>query len=829
MAGAEDSFTNIDELQLARPGAVELARGTVLAGRYEIEATLGRGGAGVVLRAHDRELREAVAIKVLRPDLGHASRWIERLAREVKLARQLRHPNVCRVFDFEKADGHVFIVMELATGGTLRREIDDGVLAKRPLEARVADARAVAAGLAAIHEAGIAHRDVTPQNVLRMADGRLVVSDFGLATEVSQTTTSIHGGTLAYMAPELVRGQRASFTSDVWALGVVVHEIVFGQRPDWSRPVGGSLVAPIDGRTLSRGERVAFSVCRACTAELPSQRPRSARQVEEWLGGQRPVEGNGGLARRALVGLGLVGAALVGARALVGHGPRSAGHATAAAAGQPPVIAVEPGGRDLSAASRVIATVEGGIQCLLALSDHRTLRYVGGSPAKAMDLDTRSGEQRPSPLAPEAFRNGCPQVSPDGKRVLYQGYLPDGSAQAFVSERPDGSEAVPIVHTADPSMSSEPKWTLDGASFIYDADVRRAGAFSMVTRRATILPEPTREAYAGSFKFVTAGRVFVSAYLTAHGETELAGFSWPSLVEDAHVRVASAMLDLVGDGDRYLFSSRRWMSHDARLAELDVARGRARELGGIPGQIIREPTPIETGIAFRSTTFAADIWTRNARGELEQLTHDIPYSEVTSCGDGYLAAEPMDDGLSLVLLDRAGQLVRRVSHGKDDHSPSCGPGGSPLYFIRGGEGESLYRCDEPTSCRPLAKGSPFDSVAASPDGKRLLFYKVGNAGPVTSWISSDGGPAHDIALSDTICHPGWSSKDRIWISRRKARGFVWTEVDVDTGRETGRSVAGTRNCSDGGSDPASPVAARVQIRTKIVSQIRLLPTSELAR
>src|SRR5258708_31880202 len=97
---------------------MELWRGTGLAGCYESEATRGCGGAGLVLRAQDRELREAVAIKVLRPDLGNVARWIERLAREVKLARQLRHPNVCRVFDFEKADGHVFIVMELAPGGT---------------------------------------------------------------------------------------------------------------------------------------------------------------------------------------------------------------------------------------------------------------------------------------------------------------------------------------------------------------------------------------------------------------------------------------------------------------------------------------------------------------------------------------------------------------------------------------------------------------------------------------------------------------------------------------------------------------------------------------
>src|SRR6185437_8259180 len=103
----------------------------------------------------------------------------------------------------------------------------------RPLDERLADARAIAVGVAAIHAAGIVHRDLSTQNVLRMADGRLVVSDFGLVTDSFDATTSIHGGTVAYMAPEVVRGGRATFASDVWSLGAVIHEVVFGERLQW--------------------------------------------------------------------------------------------------------------------------------------------------------------------------------------------------------------------------------------------------------------------------------------------------------------------------------------------------------------------------------------------------------------------------------------------------------------------------------------------------------------------------------------------------------------------------------------------------------------------
>ena len=138
-----------------------MRHGMVLAGRYAIEKIIGRGGSGVVVRAHDRDLNEVVAIKIVRAELAGQRMWAARLAREVRLARQIQHPHVCRVFDFQQADGRVFLVMELAEGGTLRDEIRSGAAAARPLAERIADARAVASALDAIHAAGIVHRDLT--------------------------------------------------------------------------------------------------------------------------------------------------------------------------------------------------------------------------------------------------------------------------------------------------------------------------------------------------------------------------------------------------------------------------------------------------------------------------------------------------------------------------------------------------------------------------------------------------------------------------------------------------------------------------------------------
>lgn len=821
MAGADDSYTNIDELQMARSAAVELQRGTVLAGRYEIEATLGRGGAGLVLRAQDRELREAVAIKVLRPDLGNAARWNDRLAREVKLARQLRHPNVCRVFDFEKAEGHVFIVMELAKGGSLRRELDDGTLLARTLEARLADARAVAAGLAAIHDAGIAHRDVTPQNVLRMGDGRVVVSDFGLATEISQTTTSIHGGTIAYMAPEVVRGQRASFASDVWALGVLIHEIVFGARPTWSKPVGGTLVAPGGGRTLPRGERLAFAVCRACTAEDPAKRPRSARDVEEWLAGHRPVHSR---IRHGILAASLLALALsVTAVELIFRSQQLVRPSLGAPPIDPLMLPIAPGAADWTQTSTVLASINAEVGCLVALPDRQTLRYVWGSPARAVDLDTRSGKERPAPLLPEAFQKGCPDVSPSGQ-VLFQGHLSDGSPHAFVSPRSDGGNATPTIAIAEPSLSSEPKWTSDGTSFVFEADLRHAGAFSTTTRQVTILPEPTRSAYLSIFKFVTDRRIFLNAILVGKPGTELVGFDWPSLKEVTRFRLPGLSLDVKSFGNDILVSLRRQNNGHAVLVDVDPSGLRAREFGSIAHQSIRDPVFVENGLAFRSWRASADIWTRGLSGAFKQLSHDGAFVEAFSCGDGLLATEISDSGSAIVRLDRAGRIIAKMTPGPEDHSPSCAIGGTPWFFIRG-EGEALLRCDD-SGCRTLARGA-FNYNVASPDGRRLLLLKIENAGPTISWMPSEGGSIRDLGLSETTCSPGWSSNATVWISRRKSGRFLWTEVDTDTGKETGRTVNGTTNCSNGGNDPSSPVDSQLRIDRRIATQIRLLPRTLL--
>ncbi|MDI1475178.1 serine/threonine-protein kinase [Polyangium sp. y55x31] len=205
--------------------------GQVVAGRYEVVARLGAGGMGAVWRVHDRALDEDVALKVILPDRVGDPAALARFRDEVKIARKITHPNVCRVFDLGESESLTFLTMELAPGSTLRH-----LLAAGPLPpARALDMfQQIVDGVAAAHERGVVHRDLKPENVLVRRDGRCLVADFGLAREPGigvATTTAGGAGTPAYMSPEQLKGEKLDIRSDVFALGILGYELFTGRSP----------------------------------------------------------------------------------------------------------------------------------------------------------------------------------------------------------------------------------------------------------------------------------------------------------------------------------------------------------------------------------------------------------------------------------------------------------------------------------------------------------------------------------------------------------------------------------------------------------------------
>jgi serine/threonine-protein kinase len=219
------------------PGLAGLADGQLFASRYEILGPLGRGGMGMVYRAFDHELGETVAIKVLRPDVARQSGRVEqRFRSEIRLARRVRHRNVCSVYGDGEDRGLLYICMELVEGENLARAARErGGLP--PAEAWSASLQ-VAAGLRAIHEVGVVHRDLKTANLMRDRNGVVRVMDFGIAKQhgaspggATVTATGTLMGTPEYMSPEQLRGEEVDFRSDLYSLGVVVYELFTGALP----------------------------------------------------------------------------------------------------------------------------------------------------------------------------------------------------------------------------------------------------------------------------------------------------------------------------------------------------------------------------------------------------------------------------------------------------------------------------------------------------------------------------------------------------------------------------------------------------------------------
>lgn len=203
--------------------------GMTLAGRYRIVAVLGRGGMGEVYRADDLKLDQPVALKFLPRELATDRERLARLHHEVRIARQVSHPNVCRVHDIGEMDGQAFLTMEYIDGedlGSLLRRIG-----RLPEDKGIEIASQLCSGLAAAHDQGVLHRDLKPQNVMIDGRGRVRITDFGLAGFAEEFHgTEIRAGTPAYQAPEQLAGRAVTAQSDLYALGLVLYEMFTGRR-----------------------------------------------------------------------------------------------------------------------------------------------------------------------------------------------------------------------------------------------------------------------------------------------------------------------------------------------------------------------------------------------------------------------------------------------------------------------------------------------------------------------------------------------------------------------------------------------------------------------
>jgi Tol biopolymer transport system component len=373
-------------------------------GPYAITAAIGAGGMGEVFRARDTRLGRDVAIKVLPPTVAGDPDALARFDREARAVAALNHPNIVALFDIGKEGDTAFVVTELLEGQTLRERISAG-----PIPSRLAleYARSIADALAAAHDRGIVHRDVKPENVFITADGRVKVLDFGLAQvsgasdSASQAETKISTspglvvGTVGYMAPEQVRGQKADSRTDIFAFGLVLYEMLSGtrafsgatnadtmsavlnQEPAELGSVSGTVIAPGIERIVRR-----------CLEKNPAQRFQSARDLSF----------------------------AIEAVSLGGSGAKSAPDL--------PIPARRPKWWPLAAAALIVAAIAGAF----VIGRQMTSRTAAAGPVQRF-------------MIPGAVNTGVPAVaiSPDGKFLIYSnpatGQSAGGSAAFWLQEQ----------------------------------------------------------------------------------------------------------------------------------------------------------------------------------------------------------------------------------------------------------------------------------------------------------------------------------------------------------------------------------------------------------
>ena len=431
-----------------------LSPGTRL-GAYEVVSAIGAGGMGEVYRARDAKLGRDVAIKVLPTSVATDPERLARFEREAQAVASLSHPNIIAVFEFGAHDGQPFVVMELLDGESLRDRLAGGPL---PVRKAVEIATQIARGLAAAHDKNLIHRDLKPENVFLLADGQVKILDFGLAKAVepaaagsgatetiARTSPGTVLGTVGYMAPEQIKGGAVDARTDLFALGLILHEMLSGART-FSRDTAAEVMTAIlreDPPPLQRADLppALDRVVQHALEKNPTERFQTARDVVFALSGT-----TGSTSATGTPGSGAVRAGIM---------PRT------------------PSNRSVVAGAGVAALAIAG-----------AAGWWGGSRGASV-AETRW--ERYTQLTDSAGEETTPRISPDGNSFAYAG-KPGGSWDIYV-QRVGGRK--PVLVAGDPGRHEMwPAFSPNGRTIAFnevDADggVFITGATGESERRLT--------------------------------------------------------------------------------------------------------------------------------------------------------------------------------------------------------------------------------------------------------------------------------------------------------------------------------------------------------
>ena len=726
---------------------------------YKITEKLGEGGMGVVYKAQDTKLDRPVALKFLAPHLLRDQEGRKRFEREAKAAAKLDHPNICTVYEIDEVDGRTFIVMAFLEGRPLSERIGEGPL---KLTEALSIAIQMTEGLEAAHEKGINHRDIKPDNVMLMSGSRGLVKlmDFGLAQLAGSSQFTREGttlGTVNYMSPEQAEGAPTGQATDLWSLGVVLYEMVAGQRPfrgDFDRAIVYSIMnEPPEPLTAVRTgvpkelERIANK----CLAKKPEQRYHHTDEVLGDLQAVRQelepqpsrVATQAAAAKRTSPAL--LGAGAVVLLAVLGLGWWF-GRSSEPSAEAPPQYKLTQPTHDTGLTAQPAISPNG--QLVAYASDRAgegkldiwVQQVSGGEPLRL--TSHRANESQPS-FSPDGsqivFRSGRdgggiyliaalggserllakngqrPRFSPDGQRVAYDTGHPLGESSLYVIPVAGGA---PTNLETNAAWAASPVWSPDGTHILFvGTDDKTLAAFE--TRDWWVAPIDGGEA-----KPTGASRSFSQAAVQSVASARgVAGTIW------------------VENPDRIVFAGQS--GDTTNLYQMSLSPGTWR-VAGPPQRLTQgvseqQPSVAADGrIAYASVDSNRDVWSIPIDANSGKLTGEPEAAEDTAADEFWPTVST--DGKRLAFtMSRSGNLdvwVRDNVTGRpsalvvtpelDEWRALLSPDGSTVAFARSpyGNSELFVVPFEGGAVEKLADGVT-TIISWSADSKRVLYATRG--------------------------------------------------------------------------------------------------------
>jgi Tol biopolymer transport system component len=712
---------------------------------------------GEVYRARDTRLSRDVAIKLVHPRFSADAEQLQRFEQEARAASQLDHPNILVVHDVGSHEGKPYLVSELLEGQSLRETLEGPLPPKKAVDY----AAQVAQGLAAAHDKGIVHRDVKPENLFITKSGHVKILDFGVAkllpslyaagvdtkapTEVC-TEPGIARGTVAYMSPEQVRGQPVDARSDLFSLGVVLYEMLSGERPFQRRTVADTMSAilhedpPPLARTVVAVPAALDRLVAQCLEKQLADRLSSAHDLALALRGiatdQQPIvrsiERPAPARRRRIIALGFVAAVLL---------------------------------------------VMVSALAILLESPRRT-----SARKAARERDWAAPRQITSAPGWEAE----PAFSPDGTLVAYSAGASE-RADIWVVD-PDGGE--PLRLTDGPAEKRRPAWFPDGRSLAFVSIQNGAGSIWRVSRLGgstrlllenadmpAISPDGSRIAFS---RAAPSGklRIWVAPLADASRAERLTG---DEDGQEDHVNATWSP-----DGSRLCYSDQ----HDLWLTS--AAGGRARKFTS-DGTGNWEPVFSPDGSSVYFSSFRSEpqsIWRSSLDGGApERITPGTGTANHPSLsGDGRrLVFSTLFIDFDVVIADRKTGNVCRIASSRDDFTPAIVPDGSAVTFVSNRLGRHdlwinplVSGCPGTNAPRQLTNLEIVATPVVSPDGRWAAFFRVVEGGKRREiWaVPLSGGAAVALVTGPAQnIHPAYApdGKRLAFVSDRSGVEHVWIQ------------------------------------------------------